>query len=326
LLVSYADGIGSEGIHVPETMGVAPAVADQTKKPATRPASPKTPGISERREPTSPEFSGAAAVRDAWLSTSANPAAMAGMGIKREGGGPHQSKTMMLAELAMLLASDTADRPSDPIVKENLLGKPSVRAREAALFRLRQLYGVGADCAICTVMQRLWARDPAGRPLLALLCALARDPTLRGGAAAVLDAPIGERIRWPMIAAAFEVCHPGRLGEKMAKSLAQNAASTWTQAGFLRGTIRKERVRVHATPTTAAYAALAAGLCGFGGMRLIESRWLDVLDRPVEDRIALLRQAEGLGLVRIRNVGDVLDVDARGPLGRTLGVPALVEH
>ena len=61
-------------------------------------------------------------------------------------------------------------------------------------------------------------------------------------------------------------------------------------------------------------------------MRLIESRWLDVLDRPVEDRIALLRQAEGLGLVRIRNVGDVLEVDARGPLGRTLGVPALVEH
>jgi hypothetical protein len=251
---------------------------------------------------------------------------MARMGIKREGGGPHQSKTMMLAELVMLLASDMADRPGDLIVKENLLGKPSVRAREAALFRLRQLYGIGEDCAVCTVMQRLWARDPVGRPLIALLCALARDPTLRAGAAAVLDASIGERIRWPTIAAAFEVCHPGRLGEKMAKSLAQNAASTWTQAGFLCGAVRKERVRVHATPATAAYAVLLAGLCGFGGMRLIESRWLDVLDRPVEDRIALLRQAEGLGLVPIRNVGDVLEVDARGPLGRILGVPALVEH
>ena len=157
------------------------------------------------------------------------------MGIKQEGGGPHQSKTMMLAELAMLLASEMADMPSDPIVKENLLGKPSVRAREAALFRLRQLYGVGEDCAVCTVLQRLWARDPARPTLLALLCALARDPTLRSGAAAVLDASIGERVRWPMIAAAFEVCHPGRLGEKMAKSLAQNAASTWTQAGFLAG-------------------------------------------------------------------------------------------
>jgi hypothetical protein len=61
-------------------------------------------------------------------------------------------------------------------------------------------------------------------------------------------------------------------------------------------------------------------------MRLVECRWLDVLDYPIEDRIALLRQAEGLGLARVRNVGDVLDIDARGPLARTLGMPELVDR
>jgi hypothetical protein len=233
---------------------------------------------------------------------------------------------MMLTELSTVLASDALARAADAIVHGNLLGKPSVRAREAALMRLRQLYGLGEDCPVCAVMRRLWERDPAGRPILALLCALARDPTLRDGAVAVFDASLGEQVQWRAIAATFEARHPGRLGEKMAKSLAQNAASTWTQAGFLRGAIRKERVRAPATPEAAAYAALIAGFCGFGGMRLIESRWLDVLDRPVEDRIALLRQAEGLGLARIRSVGDVFEIDARGPLGRTLGVPELVEH
>jgi hypothetical protein len=233
---------------------------------------------------------------------------------------------MMLADFTVLMAHGGANRPEDPILHDNVLGKPSVRAREAALVRLRQLYGITEDCPVCSVMRRLWARDPAGRPLLALLCALARDPTLRDGAAAVLDASPGEPVRWPAIAAAFEARHPGRLGEKMAKSLAQNAASSWTQAGFLRGAVRKERVRAVATPTTAAYAALVAGLCGFGGMRLIESRWLDVLDRPVEDRITLVRQAEGLGLARVRNIGDVFEIDARGPLARTLGMPELVEH
>ena len=152
--------------------------------------------------------------------------------------------------------------------------------------------------------------------MLALLCALARDPTLRDGAAAVLHASPGEEVRWPAIAAAFEARYPGRLGEKMAKSLAQNAAATWTQAGFLRGAVRKQRVRPGATPAVAAYAALIAGFCGFGGKRLVASRWLDILDRPVEDRIALLRQAEGLGLARIRNVGDVFEIDTRGPLGK----------
>jgi hypothetical protein len=149
---------------------------------------------------------------------------------------------------------------------------------------------------------------------------------LRAGAAAVLDASLGERVRWPLIAAAFEARAPARLSEKMVRSLAQNAASTWTQTGFLMGAVRKERVRARPTPTTAAYAALIASLCGFGGVRLVESRWLDVLDRPVEDRIALLRQAEGLGLARVRSVGDVFEVDVRGPLGRTLGVPELVER
>jgi hypothetical protein len=233
---------------------------------------------------------------------------------------------MMLAELTTLLASGAADRPAEAIVRENLLGKPSVRAREAARMRLRQLYGLGEDCPICTVLHRLWDRDPEGRPLLALLCALARDPTLRAGAAAVLDASLGEQVRWPAIAATFEALHPGRLGEKMAKSLAQNAASTWTQAGFLRGAVRKQRIRAHPTPASAAYAALIARFCGFGGMRLVECRWLDVLDRPIANRIALLRQAEGLGLARIRSVGDVLEIDTCRPIGRRLGVAELGEY
>jgi hypothetical protein len=167
------------------------------------------------------------------------------------------------------------DRPAEAILRDNLLGKPSTHARQAALYRLRQLYGVGGNWPICVVLRRLWQRDPAGRPILALHCALARDPTLRDGAGAILDAPLGERVRWPAIAGAFETVNPGRLGEETARSVAQHAASSWTQAGFLKGAVRKERVRAQPTPAAAAYAALIAGFCGFGGRRLLECRWLD---------------------------------------------------
>ncbi len=262
---------------------------------------------------------------DEWLGGLFDEKTLARTGIKFCGGGPHQSKTMMLAELTTLLASGGADEPRDAIVRDNLLGKPSIRAREAALYRLRQLYGVGAGSPIGAVLQCLWYRDPTGRPMLALLCALARDPPLRDGAAAVLDAMVGEQVRWPAIAAAFEARYPGRLGEQTAKSLAQHAASSWTEAGFLQGALRKERVRAKPTPTAASYAALIASFCGFGGARLLECRWLDVLDRPVEDRLALLRQAEGLGLARVRSVGDVLEIDVRRPLVEALGVSELVD-
>jgi hypothetical protein len=259
-----------------------------------------------------------------WFGPTADASRMLSVGMKLAGGGPHQSKTMMLAELSTVLAHGTTMDHADAILHQNLLGKPSMRSREAALYRLRQLYGIGQPAPICAVLHRLWHRDPTGRPLLAILCALARDPMLRGGADAVLDAAPGEQVRWPLIAATFERRHPGRLSAKMLKSLAQNAASSWTQSGHLSGAVQKRRTRANPTPTVAAYAALLASLAGFGGPMLLGSRWLDVVDRPAEERLSLLRQAEGLGLARVRSAGDVLEIDVVRPLAETLGVPSLV--
>ena len=166
-----------------------------------------------------------------------------------------------------------------------------------------------------------------GRPLLGDPdCALARDPTLRDGADAVLDAKPGERVQGPLIEASFEKYNPGRLGENMSKSLARNAASSWTQSGHLSGAVRKRRVRAKPTPTVAAYAALIGGFAGFGGAMLLTSKWLDYLslDRPAEDRLSLLRQAEGLGLVRVRAAGDVLEIEVMRRMAETLGIPQLV--
>ena len=82
---------------------------------------------------------------DRWIMACSDAAALLRLGIKAAGGGPHQSKTMMLAELSTLLAGGHGDSPASAVLEENLLGKPSIRAREAALYRLRQLYALGED-------------------------------------------------------------------------------------------------------------------------------------------------------------------------------------
>jgi hypothetical protein len=260
----------------------------------------------------------------AWFGPAADASRVLLVGMKVAGGGPHQSKTMMLAELSTVLALSAHTDYSGAILRQNLLGKPSMRSRQAAVYRLRQLYGIGQPAAICAVLHKLWQRDPFGRPLLAILCALARDPLLRDGADAVLSAAPEEQVRWPSIATAFERRHPDRLGEKMSKSLAQNAASSWTQSGHQSGAVQKRRTRAMPTPTVAAYAALLANLAGFGGARLLASRWLDLIDRPAEDRLSLLRQSEGLGLARVRIAGDVLEIEVVRQIAETLGLPSLV--
>lgn len=261
----------------------------------------------------------------AWLAEDVNQSSLTRIGIKATGGGTHQSKTMMLADLATLLAS-SGTNPRTLVIDENTLGKPSLNARKAALRRLIELYGIGGKLPIWQVLEELWQRDVPGRPMLALLSALARDPTLRDAAAAVLDVPVGAHVQAASLAAAFEARHPGRFGPGMAASLSRNAASSWTRARFLAGFSPKRRVHPTATPFTAAYAALLAGLCGFSGARLLSSRWLDVLDEPLENRLGLLRQAEGVGLARVRSVGDVLEIETLRPMAETLGVPDLVSH
>ena len=114
-----------------------------------------------------------------WFTAAVDQERLRRIGIKRAGGGAHQSKTMMLVDLSALMASGRAEHPAEAIVDDNLLGKPSIRAREAALYRLHQLYGVGTNSALWRVLCALWQRDIAGRPLLAVMTALARPNVAR---------------------------------------------------------------------------------------------------------------------------------------------------
>ncbi len=62
--------------------------------------------------------------------------------------------------------------------------------------------------------RQLWGVDSAGRPLLALLCASARDPLLRMSAAVVLQTPIGSTVSSGDFAQAIAQAAPDRFSPK----------------------------------------------------------------------------------------------------------------
>ncbi len=248
-------------------------------------------------------------------------------GFRQAPGGVHLSKTMMLAELSIVMdGPHDADSVRQAVLVDNVLGKGTGAARRLALARLNTLYGVSAPLPIQTAALRLWPRNAAGRPLLALLCALAREPLLRRTARAVLSAPHGTSVRWPDLAVAIDAAYPGRYSAKMTKSLAQNCASTWTQSGHLLGKVNKRRAVVDPSPESAAYAALLGTFAGFGGPALLRSPWMLVLDRSEADILSLLRRAEAVGLAHVRAGGGVIQIGVRRPMAQFLEVPELAEH
>lgn len=267
--------------------------------------------------------------RPAWFLDETPTRGAKQLGFRHEPGGVHLSKTMMLAELSTVMQMSGAGSraaTASAILDQNILAKPTGSARKLALSRLNTLFGIAEPLPLQSVMLELWRRSTAGHPLLALLCALAREPLLRESAVAILGAPEGTAVRWPDIAAVITQHHSGRYSPKMLKSLAQNCASSWTQSGHLHGKVAKRRARAEPSPEAAAYAAFLGSLAGFGGPALLASPWMQVLDRAEPEVIALLRRAEAQGLLQIRAGGGVVQIDAIRPLAQLTGITALADR
>jgi hypothetical protein len=187
--------------------------------------------------------------------TGAHKAAVAA-GFRLGDIGTHSSRTIMVADLAATLA---AVRPganrgeyAAAIIEGNCLGKPTSSTRRLSNQRLSELYALDPAVPLFRVLRRLWAIDETGRPLLALLASLARDPLLRATASVVIGLPEGAELQRREMKGALRATVDSRLNEATLDKVVRNTASSWTQSGHLEGRTFKIRRLVRATPASVA--------------------------------------------------------------------------
>ena len=229
--------------------------------------------------------------------------------------GTHTSRTIMLAELSELLAAVPSEGMrtdyAAAIVDENVLGKATMATRRLTNQRLGELYALDPRVPIFRVLRRLWPVDTLGRPLLAMLCALARDPLLRSTAPVVLALPVGTELVRARFLDTIRQAVGARLNEAVLDKVARNSASSWAQSGHLVGRVRKIRRPVSPTPGSVAMAFWLGTVEGRAGRALLDSRWAHVLDWPGPALLPLALRAKQLGLIHLRAGGDVIEIDAR---------------
>lgn len=226
----------------------------------------------------------------------------------------HTSRTIMLADLGELLAGVPPEAVRADyvaaIIDDNVLGKATIATRRWTGQRLGELYALDPRVPIFRVLRRLWLVDVPGRPLLAMLCALARDPLLRSTAPAVLALPVGTELVRSRFLDEIRKVVGARLNESVLDKVARNAASSWAQSGHLHGRMRKIRTSVAPTPGSVAMALWLGALEGFGGPALLDCRWTRVLDRAGEDLLPVAFEAKRLGLIHARAGGGVVEISA----------------
>jgi len=252
------------------------------------------------------------------------PALPTAVGFRNGTSSSMTSRTIMVAELHMLFAALPATASladyRTAIVDENVLLKRSATTRRASARYLIELYTLDLGVPLFRILRSLWDQDAAGRPLLASLCANARDALLRRTAQAVLPLPFGmgiasEDLSRPVSEAAPHSFNVGTLGK-----IARNAASSWTQSGHLAGHRSKARVRAQATPASAAYALALGYLAGARGTFLFQTYWTALLDVPADVLDSMAFEAGRHGWITYRRIGDVVDLGFSDLLDARKGV------
>jgi hypothetical protein len=232
--------------------------------------------------------------------------------------GTHTSRTLMLAELTLVLAASPPDADHAEfrrrVVEENVARKDTLATRRETLRRLSELYGLRPDLPLFYALRLLWPAVPEEQPLLALLCAAARDPLLRATAGTVLATPPGEPVTPQRLEEAIEEAYPRRYSPVTRRAIGQNTISSWQQAGHLTGRLKKVRGRAVSGPASTAYALLLGYLCAARGLLLYETFWARLLDASTAAIDAHAFDASRRGWIDYKRIGDVAEIGVSGLL------------
>lgn len=229
-------------------------------------------------------------------------------------GGATTSHTIVVPSLERLFrAVDSTAEPGEyerAVVDENVLGKATIEARKRTLRYLRELYLLRPQSILFRALRDLWVDDQQGQPLLAGLCALARDPVFRASTNSVLSTDPGDVVTSVELASAVELTFPASYSEATLAKIGRNTASSWEQTGHLESVARTTKVRRRAvcTPGTTAYALLLGHLEGAAGAALFDTVWARALDQPRAHLIDFAVLASQRSLIDFRHSGGITEV------------------
>jgi hypothetical protein len=190
----------------------------------------------------------------------------------------HSSRTIMVTELEKIMDFSIESGDFFGALRENVFGKKSSDGIQKTGNYLRRLYGFEKNDPAFMAFLYFWkSADSNEKPLLALVYAVNRDYLLRESMDVIINTRIGEKAAIEEFETCIEKMHPNQYSPKTRKSMAQNIASSWKQAGFITGKVKNIRTTPQVTFKAVAFAMLLSYLGGERGDFIMHSLSVNAL-------------------------------------------------
>jgi hypothetical protein len=221
----------------------------------------------------------------------------------------HTSRTLMFAELARVMEFAAQDDTYLDSLNDNVTNKLTKSNQEKTNRYLTQLYGFDLNSAAFKCFKHFWQGAGEGdKPILALLYAVGNDYLLSESSSVVMSTSIGEKVTIEKLEENLDAHHPNRFSDNTRRSVAQNIASSWKQAGFITGKVKNIRTQPEVDYLVVAFALLLAYLNGDRGDFLLKSKWAKALGIG-EDKIRELAfEAAKRDLLQYQSAGEVTTI------------------
>lgn len=154
----------------------------------------------------------------------------------------------------------------DEALASNIFGKKSADGVQKTGNYLKSLYDFDEKNAFFIALKHFWKLvETNERPLLALLYAINNDNLLAESIEVLKQTKHGDKATIEKFEETIERYHPNKYSNNTRRSMAQNIASSWKQAGFILGKVKNIRVVPNISYRVAGFAFLLAYLKGERG-------------------------------------------------------------
>lgn len=190
----------------------------------------------------------------------------------------HTSRTMMFAELSKVMDHAIHDDMYLDSLNQNIANKKTKTNQDKTTSYLKQLYDFDIKYLPFKLFKYFWQiATEKDKSVITLLYALGEDFLLGESCQVVLSSKLGDKVTIEKFEEIIEARHQDRYSENTRKSLAQNIASSWKQAGFITGKVKNIRTQPDIGYHAVAFAFLMAYCNGDRGDFIMTSKWSKAL-------------------------------------------------